>query len=70
MVCGRAGTELGRIVVDSGPHRSEVRPDGDGWFSVVVEGTDGVTLSGVDEGGEAVTDLDGLPIALPLEQLR
>ena len=70
VVGGRARADVRHIVAD--PDRGvafDVVPADSGWFHVIVEGAEAVTITAVDEHGEPVLDRDGLPVTLRLESL-
>jgi len=47
----------------------DVVPADRGWFHVILEGAEAVTITAVGEHGEPVLDRDGLPVTLRLEAL-
>jgi len=70
VVGGRARADVRHIVAETDRGVTfHVVPADSGWFHVILEGAEAVTITAVGEHGESLRDRDGLPVTLRLEAL-
>lgn len=66
---GRARTDVAHVVVRTDSVTFDIVPDEDGWFHVILEGSEAATITAVSTDGKSVLDRDGLPVTVRLEPL-